>query len=258
VLEPLLATFITNACLTARGAGNGESTVRLRLTAELADGSAVTVSQATRGGDALARMSVFVGAVVGYLESSTFPHPPLAALRAELVRDERAIGATLAEAIPVRTGVRPGEEVVVTVTLRPDRGEPERRRIAITVPPSARPGSLDLIVADGAAWSEYRLRTEGLAPASFADEVAQLRMLDSAATLVVALEGRERGIARPGASQPALPPSWSATLALGLGAKGVTRLSAATVAATRWDAPYPLMGAFRVPLTVLPPRQEAK
>jgi hypothetical protein len=258
VLEPLLATFLTNACLTARGAGNGESTVRIRLTADLADGTSVAVSQATRGGDALARMSVFVGAVVGYLESSMFPHPSLTSLRAELERDERAIGAVLAEAIPARTSVRPGEELAVTVTLRPDRGEAVRRRIAVTVPATARPGSLDLIVADGAAWSEYRLRAEALAPASFADEVAHLRALDSAATLVVALEGRERGVARPGASQPALPPSWSATLALGLGAKGVTRLSSATVATTRWDAPYPLVGAFRVPLTVLPPRPEAK
>ncbi len=258
VLEPLLATFLTNACLTARGAGNGESTVRMTLTAQLADGSAVAVSQATRGGDALARMSVFAGAVVGYLENSAFPHPRLAALRAELERDERAIGAVIAEAVPARTSVRPGEELAVAVTLRPDRGEAVRRRIAVTVPATARPGSLDLIVADGAAWSEYRLRAGALAPASFADEVALLRALDSAATLIVALEGRERGVARPGASQPALPPSWSATLAIGLGANGVTRLSAATVATARWDAPYPLVGAFRIPLTVLPPRLEAQ
>lgn len=258
LLEPLLATFLTNACLTARGAGNGESTVRLRLAAELADGTAVAVSQATRGGDALARMSVFVGAVVGYLENSTFPHPRLTALRAELERDERAVGATIAAAVPARTTVRPGDELTVTVTLQPDRGETVRRQVAVTVPASARPGTLDLLVADGAAWSEYRLRTEGLAPASFADEVAHLQLLDSAATLVVALEARERGVARPGASQPALPPSWSATLALGLGAKGVTRLSAATVGATRWQAPYPLTGAFRIPLTVLADRQEAQ
>jgi hypothetical protein len=258
LLEPLLATFLTNACLTARGAGNGESTVRLRLSADLADGTSVAVSQATRGADALARMSVFVGAVVGYLENSSFPHPPLAALRAVLERDERAVGAAVTEAIPARTSVRPGEELVVTVRLQPDRGAAARQRVSLTVSPSARPGALDLIVADGAAWSEYRLRTEGLTPASFADEVAQLQSLDSAATLVVALEAKERGVARPGASQPSLPPSWNATLALGLGVKGVDRLSTATIGETRWHAPYPLVGAFRIPLTVLPARQEVR
>ena len=258
ILEPLLATYLTNACLTARGASNGESTVRLRLAVDLADGTNAVVSQATRGVDALARMSVFVGAVVGYLDGSSFPHPRIASLRVELERDERAAGAVVTAAIPARTSVRPGEELVVTVALQPDRGAPLERRVSLTVPRTATPGALDLIVADGAAWSEYRLRSQGLVPASFADEVAHLRSLDSAATLVFALEVRERGIARPGASQPALPPSWSATLALGLGVKGVTRLSTATVAETRWQAEYPLVGAFRVPLTVLPQRQEVR
>ena len=258
ILEPLMATFLTNACLTARGAGNGESTVRMRLTAELADGQSVTVNQATRGSDALARMSAFTGAVVGYLENSSFPHPRIASLRAELERDERAIGGAITEAVPSRTSVRAGEELTVTVGIQPDRGEPLRRRISLVVPPTAEPGPLDLIVADGAAWSEYRLRTEGLAPASFADEVEHLRLLDSAATLVLALEARRGGVARPGASQPGLPPSWSATLALGLGAKGVGRLSTATVGKTRWEAPYPLTGAFRVPLKVVPGRLEVR
>jgi hypothetical protein len=82
-------------------------------------------------------------------------------------------------------------------------------------------------------------------------------MLESAETLVAVLESRERGIARPGVSQPALPPSWNATLAAGLGARGVTRLSTATAGAVRWRAPYPLVGAFRIPLTVLPQPLEA-
>ena len=258
ILEPLLATYLTNACLTARGATNGEATVALRLTVGLADGSEVAVSQATRGSDALARISAFAGAVVGFLENSQFPHPRVTALRAELERDERAIGATVAEATPDRASLRPGETVTVTVLLQPDRGEPVRRRIPITVPATAQPGSLDLIVADGASWSEYRLRAEGLVPASFADEVAHLRSLTSAATLVLALESRERGVARPGASQPGLPPSWSATLALGLGSRGVSRLTTATVAEARWQAAYPLAGAFRIPLTVLPPRLEVR
>jgi len=258
ILEPLLATFLTNACLTARGASNGESTVRMRLTAELQDGTSVSVDQATRGSDALARMSAFAGAVVSYLENSSFPHPRLAALRAELERDERSLGAQIVEVLPERTSVRAGEEVTVTVALQPDRGEPLRRRVTLRVPRTAEPGALDLIVADGAAWSEYRLRAQGYSPGSFADEVAQLRMLDSAATLVAALESRQGGVSRPGASQPALPPSWSATLALGLGAKGVDRLAVATVAETRWDAPYPLTGAFRVPLRVLPGRLEVR
>ncbi len=258
MLEPLLATFLANSCLTARGASNGEATVRLRLELGLADGSRVAVEQSTRGIDALARVSTFVGAAVAYLENSSFPHPAITSLRAELERQENAFGANLSEAIPDRTTVHPGETVTVTVTLQPDRGQPEQRRLAVAVPRDQPVGAVDLIVADGSAWSEYRLRAEGLAAASFADEVEQLAMLESASTLVAALESKERGIARPGVSQPALPPSWSATLATGLGVRGVTRLSTVTVATARWNAPYPLVGAFRIPLTVLPQPLEAQ
>jgi hypothetical protein len=258
MLEPLLATFLTNACLTARGASNGEATVRLRLAVELADGASVAVEQSTRGVDALARVATFVGAAVAYLESSSFPHPEITALRAELERRESAIGATLGEAIPDRTTVRPGETVAVTVLLQPDRGQPERHRLSLTVPRDQPAGKVDLVVADGAAWSEYRLHAEGLVPASFRDEVDQLRMLESASTLVAALEAKDPGLARPGVSQPALPPSWSATLTSGLGVRGVKRLSTATIDTTRWQAPYPLVGAFRIPLTVLPQPLEAQ
>ncbi len=258
MLEPLLAAFLANSCMTARGATNGEATVRLRLAVDLADGSSVAVEQATRGVDALARVATFVGAAVAYLENSSFPHPKITAVRADLERRESAVGANVVEAIADRSSVRPGEPVTVTVLLQPDRGQPERRRITLTVPHDQPPGSLDLVVADGAAWSEYRLHAEGLVPARFADEVDQFRMLESSSTLVVALEAKERGVARPGASQPALPPSWSATLAAGLGARNVTRLSTSTLAATRWQAPYPLVGAFRIPLTVLPRPLEAQ
>jgi hypothetical protein len=258
MLEPLLAAFLANSCMTARGAANGEATVRLQLTVELADGTSVAVEQSTRGIDALARVATFVGAAVAYLENSSFPHPRIAALHADLERRESAVGANMVEAIADRATVRPGEQVAVTVLLQPDRGQPERRRLVLTVPRDQSPGPVDLVVADGAAWSEYRLHTEGLVAARFTDEVDQLRMLESASTLVVALEAKERGMARPGVSQPALPPSWNATLTAGLGARNATRLSTITLDTKRWQAPYPLVGAFRIPLTVLPQPLEAQ
>jgi hypothetical protein len=257
-IEPLLAAFLANACMTARGAASGEATVWLRLTLALADGTSVTVEQSTRGVDALARMATFVGAAVAFLENSSFEHPAISSLHADLTCRERSIGANLVEVIPDRTTLHPGEQVGVTVLIQPDLGQPERRRLALTVPRDQPPGAVDLIVADGTAWSEYRLHAEGLAAARFSDEVEQLRNLESASTMVAVLEGREHGIAQAGASQPALPPSWNATLATGLGARSVTRLSTAILDATRWLAPYPLVGAFRIPLTVVRQPLEAQ
>jgi hypothetical protein len=59
----------------------------------------------------------------------------------------------------------------------------------------------------------------------------------------------------PGVSQPGLPPSWSATLAAGLGTRALARLATAVLAMQRTEEPFPLEGLVRVPLTVRP-RQE--
>ncbi|MFH1177146.1 MAG: hypothetical protein V1750_07040, partial [Acidobacteriota bacterium] len=181
-----------------------------------------------------------------------------AAVRAELERQEAALGATITEVLPARTTIHPGQELTIEVRLQPQRALSVRQTLRIQVPASLAPGPVDLIVADGAAWSEYRIKTEAISPASFSDQLAQLSALESSAILIAALETRERGVAGPGVSQPALPPSWAATLAAGLGPRALTRLAAATLTTTRWSAPYPLEGAFRIPLTVQPILLEGK
>lgn len=259
LVAPLLVTYLTNACMTNRGAAAGMATVSLRIEARFADGRAVDVGQATQGVDALARMAGFAGTVVSFLTNSPYPHPDLTGLEITLERAERALGATIVEAVPSRTTVRPGEELTVLVRLqpvdRPDRVE----RVSLNVPATVAEGKLDLIVADGAAWSDYRIKAEGIDPASFSDQLAQVASLESSKTLVAVLEDRLAGTALPGASQPGLPPSWAATIGTGMGRNGgLKRLSTAAVAIVRRETPYPLTGAFRIPLTVRRPAAEVQ
>jgi hypothetical protein len=250
LLQPLLVTYVASASLTARGAAVGESSVRLSLTAHLADGSEVGVTQAARGVDAVARIAAFAGGVVSLLANSSFPHPPVSAVEATLDRDEKPLGATVAEAIPARTLVAPGEDLPVRIVLQPYQAANEERRIVLRVPPGVRPGALDLVVADGASWSEYRMRAESVTPASFADQLIQVGQLESSTTLVVALEARERGVALPGASEPGVPPSWVITLTTGLGANALSRIPTSVVSAVRQPGSFPLEGLLRVSLTV--------
>src|SRR5208337_4408014 len=139
----------------------------------------------------LARISAFAGAAAGMLANSPFPHPALASVEISLQRDESARGAALVEAIPARSTLAPGDEVEVTVRLQPEHAAPVERRLTVTVPPDSPPGPIDLIVADGAAWSEYRLHAEGISPTDFDDQLRTLEMLESSTTLVAALESRE-------------------------------------------------------------------
>ncbi len=250
ILQPLLVTFLANACLTARGAAAGEAAVRMTLTVRTGDGREVSVQQATRGPDALARLSLFTGTLVSYLANSPFAHPTVSGVDLVFDRQETAEGAALLEALPARTTVTAGQELPVEVRLQPHERAVESRRIVIKVPPSAQPGPLDLLVADGASWSDHQLRANATAPADYAGQLEQLRQLESSATLVVALEAHERGTAMPGVSQPGLPPSWSLTLTSGLGSRSLTRLTTTVLAEERTDLAYPLEGVLRVPLTV--------
>jgi len=250
ILQPLLVTYLAGASLTARGAAMGEASIRLALTAHLSDGREVTVRQAARGVDATARLSSFAGGVVSFLANSPFPHPRVSAVEVTLDHDEEPRGATIAEVVPTRTTVSPGEELPVTVRLQPYRATPEEKRVVIRVPQSALPGPLDLVVADGASWSEYRLHAEAVSPADFADQLTQVDRLESSTTLVVALEARERGAALPGASEPGVPPSWLVTLTSGLGARALSRIATNVVAAERLPGVLPLEGSVRVSLSV--------
>lgn len=256
ILEPLLVTFLTNACLTARGAAAGESTVSVTLSLTFADGRSVSIDQASRGVDALARVATFAGAAVSFVENSSFAHPTLAGVDVRLDRREGPAFATITDVLAARPTVRPGEELAVTARLAPYRGAERDVVVKLRVPADTPPGQLDLVVADGAAFTDYRLKAEAVVPADFAGQLAQLSLIESNTTLVAALERSARGIALNGTSQPGLPPSYAATLMIGMGKSNTARLSTAIVADTRWSAPFPLEGAFRIPLTVRPPAPE--
>ncbi|MEW6336092.1 MAG: SpoIVB peptidase S55 domain-containing protein [Acidobacteriota bacterium] len=250
LLEPLLVTFLSNASMTARGSA-GEASVRMTVGMSFADGRTVAVRHAGRGIDAVARAAAFAGGVVAFAEGSPYPHPALSGVSVRVERDERPTGAVIAEAVPARTSVRAGETLDIRVRMEPHLEEPRWESLQIRIPPEAIPGaSLDLVVANGAAWSEYRLKAVGADPADFATQMELLETLEPSTELVAALETRDRGVSIPGASRPDLPPSWAATLAIGLGRNAVRRLPTAIVAVERRPAPYPLEGAVRIPLTV--------
>ena len=257
LLEPLLVTFLTNACLTARGAATGESTVQVTLTLDFADGRSASIDQASRGFDALARIATFTGAAVSFVENSPFPRPALSGVDVRLRRSEAPEYAAITDVWPTRSTVEPGDELVVNARLAPFRGEARDVSLTLRVPAGMPPGPADLIVGDGAAATDYRLKAAAVAPADFAGQLAQLSLIEPNTTLVAALETRERGIALNGTSQPALPPSYAATLMIGLGKSNAARLQSAIVAESRWTAPFPLEGAFRIPITVRPPAPES-
>jgi hypothetical protein len=250
LLVPFLVTYVTNASLTAQAAAFGDASARLVIDLSFADGRTLQLEQTASSPDALARVASFAGAVAGYLAGSPFPHPPITDVRVAVERGESLTGAQIVAAVPARTQVRPGEKLPVTVRLVRHLQPAEEMTVTVEVPTGLDAGPLDLVVADGASWADYRQRNEGAVPLDFDGQLAQLALFEPSSTLVAALELRDGGVATAGGAQPGVPPSWSATLAIGLGKGNVRRLNTAVVATTREKLTIPLSGAFRIPLTV--------
>jgi len=252
LLVPFLVTYVTNASLTAQAAAAGDASARLVLDLALADGRTVHLEQIASSPDALARVASFAGAAAGFLAGSPFPHPAITDVRVAVERSEALSGAQIVAAVPARNWVRPGERLPVAVRVVRHLRPAEEITVTVDVPAGLDAGPLDLVVADGASWGEYRQRTEGPAALDFNGQLAQLALFEPSSNLVAALELRDGGIATAGSAQPGVPPSWSATLAIGLGKGNLRRLASAVVATTRTPLAFPLSGAFRVPLTVRP------
>lgn len=252
LLQPLLAAFLAATSLSHTEGPNADLTVDLTVKASFADGSALHLRQNTAGPDAVARVATFLGALVGLLTSPPFPAPPLAALDLQLARSPHA-SAAIVEAIPQKRKVRPGETLSVAVRLQPYRGQPETRVYSMEIPRGLPAGKLDVIVADGASFADYALRSEKSQAQNFAQLCAQLSRLEPSSHLVVALETREAGLSLPQGPLPALPPSLSASYASALSQGNLERLTTHLVTSQRWPFPWPLAGGVRVSLDVVSP-----
>ncbi len=248
VLLPLLASYLTFASHAAHGATFGEQTVSVRVAVHLGDHRDAEVTSQIQGTDAPPQAAAFVAAVLGYINASPFEPPPVTGVEVHLDARPGLEGATLVDAVPQRRVVRPGDELRVRVRLRRHRAGETTQWVALRVPPTTPDGRLDLVVADGAAWTQYDLAKRPSPPASFADELALLGRVLPPNRLVVVLEDADSGLTLPGGSVWT-PPSVALTVRTGL-AGNVSAVGYRVVNQAIEPMPYPFSGAVRVPLKV--------
>ena len=245
---PSIVGFLTSSSLSARGRGFGDQTVSLELGLRYQGGAGTTIRETFAGAEAGLQAAGLAAAAVGYLENSPFQAPPLEAVQVALSSAESLESVTLVSATPARWVVEPGERLPVHLRLRPHRGAEFSKLVEVPIPAGVADGRLDLIVADGGAWTMYDLSMRPPRSASFAHELASLDRLVSSQQLVLALERREVGVAMPGGTL-SVPPSVAVQLRSGLGANLETT-EYGVVASVKLDMPTVVLGAARLPLTV--------
>jgi hypothetical protein len=248
VLTPLLAGYLAFASHGVDGRSFGNQTVVTRVSVRYPGLGPAEVSASFVGVQALAEATAFATAVVAYLESSSFGGPEIESIDIILETVERLESAAIVDIVPERRVVRPGEELAVRFRLRPHRGAEESRTVVVRVPEGIPEGRLDLVGADGAAWTAYDLQMRPLRPASFADELRLVNSIDPATTIVAVLERGDVAIVVPGGTVSA-PPSIVIQMQSALG-PNLETVAYSVFAKAELQMSFPVSGAQRIPLTV--------
>jgi hypothetical protein len=256
VILPFLVSYLTESSRAARGKNFGPQTARLRAELEYSGLQPVVMQETFTGPDAGARAASLVGSLVAFLGLSDFRPPELKAVRIKIDSSEQLEGVEIIDAVPQRSVVRPGMVIPVRMRLRPRHGPVQDHTIEIQTPASLAAGRVDLIVAAGPSWNQYDLRMRPSRSASFADEVAYVGRLRPSTRIVMALERLEAGVVLDGGYTPA-PPSVVRSLRSGLGSNlKVTAYQ--VVGMVEQEMPFPVVGAFRIPLEVRLDGKETK
>jgi len=248
VLMPLLTGYLAQVSQGVRGRAFGDQTVAIQISVRYPGDQTATVSATVASIQASAEASAFASAVVAYLEGSTFEGPEIESVAISLETVERLEAATILDIVPERRIVRPGDELAVHFRLRPHRGAEVSHTVKVRIPEGMPEGRIDLVGADGAAWTAYDLQVRPLRPSSFADEVRLVNSLDPSTSLVAVLERRDTGVAVAGGTVSA-PPSVVIQMQSALG-PNLDTVAYSVVAKAEATMPFPITGAQRIPLTV--------
>jgi hypothetical protein len=247
VLLPYLVGYLAATSHGARGRAFGEETVRLAVEVDY-PGQTARLGEVFAGQGAAAEAAGYASAIVAYLENGVFAAPEVQSVRVALDPSAAVARATVVDVVADRRVVSPGETLGVRVRMRRQGGADEVRRLEIRVPSWLPDGRLDLVVADGAAWSGYDLEMRPPAPDSFAAMVDLLGRLRPSSRLVAVLERKETGMTIPGGAVAA-PPGVIVNLGAGLGG-GLSDWAYRVAELVEVDLPFTLAGAARIPLAV--------
>lgn len=247
-LLPLLVGYLSHASQSAFGRAFGDQTMSTKIEVRYPGQETATVSAVFSGIQASAEAAAFATAVVGYFEGSSFAVPAIESVDISLVTSEDLRTANIIEIVPETRVVRPGQELEVRFRMLRHRGGEETRTLTLRIPDGMPDGRLDLVGADGAAWTVYDLQMRPFEPSSFADEVRLANSLIPGNTLVAVLERQDLGMVVSGGSLSA-PPSLVLQLRSALG-PNLETTAYSVFAKTEIEVPYRVTGAQRIPLTV--------
>ena len=187
----------------------GDATLDLTGTVLLAGGEQLSWSQVFGGPGAILRAARRAVAPLGRLTRSEVADVELDSVHFAVELREKVQTATIEGLRAPAAALRAGQTFQLEVLLRPYRGDRERVRFEMEVPPGLTPGPMRLRVGGGEAsrgWEQQR-RPDALKPRNLAQLLRELEAVERNDDLVVELYRDDASVSVDGRELPGLPPS---------------------------------------------------
>lgn len=251
-LTPNLVLWtVLNAMMTT-GEAMGDATTRMDVRLLMEDHGELQMENVFSGSSPQALVATELNEIASLLMRTPLEEVRLKEIRVDVTVEPRRRAARITGALLDRSTVRPGEEIGMTVFIRPYRGEERSVRTSLVVPPDAPPGRLIAQISDAESSISWEQRR---APHRFQFQnmghlLEVLEELERNDQLILKLVTGGAGAVVRGQELPSLPPSALAALRGSLaGAQGGLTYQDVLVE-KRLDTGLVLSGQVALPLKV--------
>lgn len=253
LLTPLLSYVSLLSILQGHERAIGAATLRVSARLALAGGSEVRVDDILASEQPGSQAAAVIASPLAALFANRFAAVGLERVDVVVEADEALRTATITRAwIDAPAPLRPGSSAPLRVQVRGHRGDVRTESLQIEVPPSARPGSYTLLVADGPTLdaTEQREIRQRLAARDLPHLVRTLNRIRGSNAIHARLSRPEAGAAVGGEALPALPASVLAVLGAADQGVAVVPLTSAPVWSGKCPTDYAVSGSRQITVTV--------
>ena len=252
-LRPLLIGVSVLGTLDASNHAVGRQGVDLDALFDLGADGELRLQQSFDGDDAALGAASYLMSMASFLDLNPWQPVDIRQVEVRLEQHDEARVNKLLSAQPASRRVRPGQKLALTLELEAWRGERFRHPIEVEIPSTAPPGSYWLMLGDGTSVDALELAIEKEAPQDLPSALRALGALRSRRQLAVLGMRGAAGLSVEGVAHPDLPPSLQRLFSQGQ----ITEYEALRLVIDQRRVeplPWPMDGALRIDLEVLPPR----
>ena len=247
MFKPTLITLSALGALNAVSHTAGFQGIDVRARFSIQGQDDLEVRQSFDGNQAAVDGALFLLSYAAFLELNDLESAPITAVEVEMEQTLEPRVEVLEQVSADRHRVKVGEQVHLTLELRPYRGERIRRKMSVTVPKDIPQGRYYLMVGDGSSVDAARLLVEPAQAETLGQSLDLLRSFHSRRELRVLGLVPAKGLTVGGHALPELPASMRSVLATG---RNVAAMQLRIAGAWTESLDTPMEGIHRVDLIV--------